>query len=141
MAALDPVVGNATNDALLLQNGASGSVATGTLTLTAPWTIHFSAVLGVAGTNGTDITGTATTTLAGKATTASASISNLPTKANTSAISITTTSAGTWNGLEAFDSTGTPKRVWFAPTSALGKAFASGDILSVPIGNATSTVS
>lgn len=140
MAATDPVVGNAANDAILLQNGASGSVVIGTLTLTAPWTVHFSATLGVAGTNGTDITGTATTTLAGKATAGSASITNVPTKANTSAVSVTTTSSGTWNGIEAFDSTGTPKRVWFAPTSALAKAFGVGDILSMPIGNLTSTV-
>lgn len=142
MAALDPVVGNAVND-IVMQNGASGSVTAGGLTLTAPWTVHYSATRGLAGTNGTDITGTATTTLAGKATTPSASVSNVPTKANTAAISVTTTSAAgsPWNGIEYFDSTGTPKRVAFGPTSDLSKAFGSGDILSLPIGNNTSTVS
>lgn len=139
MAALDPVVGNAFND-VVIENAASGSIVVGALTLTAPWTVHFSATLGVAGTNGTDITGTATTTLAGKATTGSASVSNVPTKANTAIISLTTTASGTWNGIEYFDSTGTPKRVAFGPTSGLGKAFGSGDILSLPIGNNTSTV-
>lgn len=141
MAALDPVVGNAFND-VLMENAASGSIVVGALTLTAPWTVHFSATRGLAGTNGTDITGTATTTLAGKATAGSASVSNVPTKANTAAISITTTSAAgsPWNGIEYFDSTGTPKRVAFGPTSDLGKAFGSGDILSLPIGNNTSTV-
>lgn len=140
MAALDPVVGNAFNDVVTM-NGASGSVVVGALTLTAPATVHFSATRGLAGTNGTDITGTATTTLAGKATSGSASVSNLPTKANTAIISITTSASGTWNGCEDFDATGTPKRINFGPTSDLGKAFGSGDILSLPIGNRTSTVS
>lgn len=139
MAALDPVVGNAFND-VVMPNGASGSLVVGALTLTAPTAVHFSGTRGLAGTAGTDITGTATTTLAGKCTAGSASVSNVPTKANTAAISITTSSSGTWNGIEYFDATGTPKRVAFGPTSDLAKAFGSGDILSLPIGNNTSTV-
>jgi hypothetical protein len=60
----------------------------------------------------------------------------VPTKANDSVISITTTtSSGTWNGVEIFDANATPKRVLFGPTSALGKAYGIGDILSLPIGN------
>lgn len=136
MAALDPAVGNPLNDALLA-NGASGSIVIGALTLTAPDLVHFSGTRGLAGTAGTDITGTATTTLAGKCATGSASITNVPTKANDAAISITTSASGTWNGIETKDATGTPKRKLFGPTSDLAKAFGSGDILSLPIGNLT----
>jgi hypothetical protein len=136
MAALDPAVGNPLNDALL-NNGASGTVTIGALTLTLPYTVIFDSTRGVAGTGGTPITGTSSITLAGKVATGSASVSNVPTKANDAAISITTTSAAgsPWNGIEIKDSTGTPKRILFGPTSDLGKAFASGDILSIPIGN------
>lgn len=138
MAALDPAVGNALND-VLLPNAASGTLTLGALTLTQPYNCRFQGTRGVAGTAGTNITGTNSTGINGLFTTASASASNVPTKSNTGAISITTSSGGTWNGLEIWDSTATPKRVLFGPTSDLGKAFASGDILSIPTGQMTLT--
>lgn len=139
-ASLDPVLGNALLD-VLLNNAASGTTTIGAVTLTAPYNCRFQGTRGLAGTNGTNITGTNSTGINGLFTSAAASISNLPTKANTGAISITTTAGGTWNGIETWDSTGTPKRVQFGPTSDLAKAFASGDILSIPTGNATGTAS
>lgn len=138
MGALDPVLGNALND-VLLPNAGSGTLTLGALTLTEPYNCRFQSTRGVAGTNGTNITGTNSTGINGLFTSGSASISNVPTKANTGAISITTSSSGTWNGIEIFDTTGTPKRVLYGPTSDLGKAFASADILSIPIANATLT--
>lgn len=138
MPALDQVIGNALNDALL-PNAASGTVTIGAVTLTLPFQVRFQSTRGTAGANGTNITGTATIGLNGQVTTASASVSNVPTKANTGAISITTTSSGTWNGIEIFDATGTPKRVLFGPTADLGKSFVSGDILSIPINQLTLT--
>lgn len=142
MAALDPVLGNALND-VLLANAASGStnLVIGTVTLTAPYNCRFMATRGAAGTNGTSITGTSSVAINGQFTAGSASVSNVPTKANTGALSITTTSAAgsPWNGIEVWDSTGTPKRILFGPTADLGKAFASGDILSIPIGNLSLT--
>lgn len=134
MAALDPVLGNALND-VLLPNAGSGTLTLGALTLTQPFNCRFDGTRGVVATPGTVITGTSSASIAGKVATGSASISNVPTKANDGVISITTTASGTWNGIEIFDSTGTPKRVLFGPLSDLGKAFASGDILSIPIGN------
>lgn len=138
MAALDPVVGNALND-VLLPNGASGTLTLGALTLTQPFTCKFASTRGTAAANATLITGTNSIAINGLVTAASASVSNVPTKSNTGAWSITTSSSGTWNGNEIWDSTGTPKRVLFGPTSDLGKAFAIGDILSIPTGNATLT--
>lgn len=140
MAALDPVLGNALND-VLFANASSGTtnLSIGAVTLTAPYTVKFDGTRGLAGTNGTVITGTSSTVLNGKVATGSASISNVPTKANDSIISITTSASGTWNGIEVFDGNGTPKRVLFGPTSDLSKAFGSGDVLSLPIGNATLT--
>lgn len=138
MAALDPAVGNALNDAIL-NNGSSGTVTLGALTLTLPYAVRFDGTRGVAATPGTVITGTSSTTLAGTVTSASSSVSNVPTKANTSALSITTSASGTWNGIETFDATGTPKRINFGPTSDLAKAFASGDILSIPTGQLSLT--
>jgi hypothetical protein len=138
MAALDQVIGNALNDALF-PNAASGTVTIGAVTLTLPFQVRFQSTRGVAGTNGTNITGTATTGLNGKVATASASVANVPTKTNDSVISITTTASGTWNGIEIWDATGTPKRVIFAPTTDLGKTFVSGDILSIPINQLSAT--
>lgn len=138
--ALDQVLGNALNDALL-PNGASGTVTIGGVTLTLPFQVRFQATRGTAGSNGTNITGTATTGLNGQVATASASVSNVPTKPNTGALSITATSSGTWNGIEVWDNTGTPKRVLFGPTADLGKTFVSGDILSIPINQLTLTSS
>lgn len=138
MAALDPVVGNALND-VLLPNLGSGTITLGALTLTQPFACHFLGTRGSAGTNGTAITGTSSVSIAGTVATASASVSNVPTKSNTGAISVTTTSSGTWNGNEIWDATGTPKRVLYGPSSDLGKAFASGDILSIPTSNLTLT--
>lgn len=138
MAALDPVVGNALND-VLLPNAASGTLTLGALTLTRPYNCRFQSTRGLAGTNGTNITGTNSTGINGLLTNASASVSNVPTKSNTGAISITTSSSGTWNGIEIWDTTGTPQRVLFGPTSDLSKAFASGDILSIPTANLTLT--
>lgn len=139
MAALDPTVGNAFND-VLISNAASGTAVIGAITYTAPYTCKFQSTRGVAATPGTNITGTNSVAINGLFTNASASISNVPTKANTGAISITTSSSGTWNGNEIFDGNGTPKRMLFGPTSDLGKAFGSGDILSIPIASATLTV-
>lgn len=139
MAALDPAVGNPLLD-VLMPNGSSGTLTLGALTLTLPYNLKFIATRGSAGSNGTAITGTNSVSMAGQLTSTAASVSNVPTKANTGALTITTSSSGTWNGCEIFDSTGTPKRVMFGPTSDLGKAFASGDILSVPIGSLTGTV-
>jgi len=143
MAALDPVVGNALND-VLLANAASGSVnlIIGSITYTAPYACRFDSVLGVAGTAGTVIAGTSSVAINGLFANASASVTNVPTKANTAAISITTTSAtgSPWNGVEIFDANATtPKRILFGPTAGLAKAFASGDILSIPIGNMSLT--
>lgn len=140
MAALDPVLGNALND-VLLANAASGStnLSIGTVTLTAPYACRFDGTRGTAGTNGTVITGTSSTNINGLFTSGSASVSNVPTKSNTGAISITASASGTWNGNEIWDANATPKRVLFGPTSDLGKAFASGDILSIPTGNMTLT--
>lgn len=148
MAALDQAIGNALNDFLL--PGASSGDNTGTLvipaagggsgiTLTKPFNVVFDSVLSTATVAGTAIAGTSSTTLVGKAGTASTSVANVPTKSNDAIISITTSASGTWNGNRIMDSTGTPKRVLFGPTSALGKAFASGDILSIPVGNLTLT--
>lgn len=139
MAALDPAVGNPLLD-VLLANGASGTLTIGALTLTQPYNLRFMATRGSAGSNGTAITGTSSVAMNGQLTAGAASVSNVPTKANTGALTITTSSSGTWNGNEIWDSTGTPKRVMFGPTSDLGKAFASADILSVPIGSLTGTV-
>jgi hypothetical protein len=140
MAALDQAVGNALND-VLLPNAASGTLTLGALTLTQPFNCRFMATAGTAAANGTAITGTSSVGINGQVTSASASVSNVPTKSNTGAISITTTSAAgsPWNGIEIWDSTGTPKRVLFGPTSNLAKTFASGDILSIPIANLTLT--
>jgi hypothetical protein len=142
MAALDPVVGNALND-VLLANAASGStnLTIGTVTFVAPYNCRFMATAGTAAANGTAITGTSSVGINGSVANASASVSNVPTKSNTAAISITTTSAAgsPWNGIEIWDSTGTPKRVLFGPTTNLAKTFASGDILSIPIANLTLT--
>lgn len=138
MAALDPAVGNPLND-VLLPNGASGTLTLGALTLTQPYNCRYMTTRGTAGTNGTAITGTSSVSIAGSVATASASSSNVPTKSNTGAITITTSASGTWNGIEIWDSTGTPKRVLFGPTADLSKAFASGDILSIPISNLTLT--
>ena len=142
MAALDPVVGNAFND-VLLANAASGSVnlIIGSITYTAPYACRFDATLGTAATAGTVITGTSSVAINGLFTNASASVTNVPTKANTGAISITTTSAAgsPWNGIEIFDANATPKRILFGPTAGLAKAFASGDILSIPIANLSLT--
>lgn len=140
MAALDPILGNALNDALLA-NASSGttSLSVGAVTLTAPYTVRFQSTRGVAATAGTNITGTASTVLNGKVGTGSASVSNVPTKKNDAIVSITTSASGTWNGIEIWDGNGTPKRVLFGPTSDLSLAFASGDVLSLPIGNMTLT--
>jgi hypothetical protein len=150
MAAIDQAVGNAINDFLMA--GAVGDTS-GTLvipaagggsgiTLTKPYNVVFDATLATATVAGTAITGTSSTPLTGKAGTASATVTNVATKANDAVISITTTSAvgSPWNGIRIMDSTGTPKRVLFGPTSALGKTFASGDILSIPVGNASLTI-
>ena len=149
MAAIDQAVGNAIND-LLLPGG--GTDTSGTLTiphgqfgaglvLTMPFNVVFDATLATATVAGTAITGTSSTPLTSNAATASATVSNVATKSNTVAISITTTSAAgsPWNGIRVMDSTGTPKRILFGPTSGLGKTFASGDILSIPIGSLTLT--
>lgn len=103
-APIDPALGNALND-VLFANAASGTtnLSIGAVTMTAPYTVHFSGTRGVAGTAGTDITGTASVGLNGLVATGSASVSNVATKANDSAISITTTASGTWNGVEVFD--------------------------------------
>jgi hypothetical protein len=138
MPALDPAIGNALNDALL-NNGSSGTVAVGAVTLTLPMVMKYIATRGSAGVAGTAISGTNTVSLSGKFGTASTSISNVPTKSNDSAISITASASGTWNGIEVQDSTGTPKRTLYGPSSDLAKAFASGDILSVPASNLTLT--
>jgi cytoskeletal protein RodZ len=140
MTALDEVIGNALNDAILA-NAASGTsnLKIGSVQLTAPYTVLFDATRGTASVTGTAITGTSSTTLAGKVATASASVSHVPTKANDAIISITTSASGTWNGIRVQDSTGTPQRVLYGPTSDLSKAFGSGDILSLPIGNLTLT--
>lgn len=139
MAALDPAVGNPLLD-VLLPNGASGTLTLGALTLTQPFNLRFMSVRGTAAANGTAITGTSSAAMNGNFTAAAASVSNVPTKSNTGALTITTSASGTWNGNEVWDSTGTPKRVMFGPTADLSKAFASGDILSVPIGSLTGTV-
>lgn len=150
MAAIDAAVGNAILD-LLLPGHASDTTGTlviphggagAGLTLTMPFNVVFDATLATATVAGTAITGTSSVSLAGSATTAAATVSNVATKSNTGAISITTTSGvgSPWNGIRVMDSTGTPKRVLFGPTSPLGKAFVSGDILSVPIANLTGTI-
>lgn len=143
MAALDPTVGNGVND-VLLANASSGTtnLSLGAVTYTAPYSVNFQGTRGLAGTGGTNITGTSSTTLAGKVATGSASVTNVPTKANDGAISITTSSAASspWNGIEIKDGNGTPKRVLFGPTSDLSKAFGSGDILALPIGNLSLTI-
>lgn len=138
-ASLDPALGNPLLD-VLLNNAATGTVTLGTVTLTAPYNCRFQSTRGVAGTNGTNITGTNSTGINGLFTTAAASAANVPTKSNTGAISITATASGTWNGIETWDTSATPKRVQFGPTADLAKAFASGDILSIPTGSATGTV-
>lgn len=139
MAALDPAVGNPLLD-VLLPNGASGTLTLGALTLTQPFNLRFMGTRGSAGSNGTAITGTSSVSMAGQLTSGAASVSNVPTKANTGALSITASASGTWNGNEVWDSTGTPKRISFGPASDLGKAFASSDILSVPIGSLVGSV-
>jgi hypothetical protein len=137
MAALDQAVGNPVLD-VLLPNGASGTLTLGALTLTLPFKCVFTSTLGTAAARGTAIQ--AGVSVAGLLTAAAASVSNVPTKANTGTISITTASSGTWAGNEIEDSTGTPKRVLYGPGTTLGKAFGIGDILAVNTGNLTGTV-
>lgn len=138
MSALDPVLGNALLD-VLLPNGASGTLTVGAATYTLPFNMRFMGTRGTPGSNGTAITGTSSVAMNGQFTAGAASVSNVPTKANTGALTITASASGTWNGIEVWDSTGTPKRVVFGPTSDLGKAFATSDILSVPIGSLSGT--
>lgn len=137
MAAIDPAVGNPLLD-VLLPNGASGTLTLGALTLTQPYKCVFTSTLGTAAARGTSIQAGAS--LAGLLTAAAASVSNVPTKANTGTISITTASSGTWAGCEIEDSTGTPKRTLYGPSVSLAKAFNIGDILAVNTGNLTGTV-
>lgn len=138
MGAIDPVVGNALND-VLLANGASGTLTLGALTLTLPYKCVFTSTLGSAGTTATAIQ--AGVSIAGLFTAGSANVSNVPTKANTGTVSITVSGAGgTWNGVEIYDSTGTPKRIEYGPASALAKAYNTGDILAINTGNLSGTV-
>lgn len=136
--AIDPAVGNPLLDALLA-NGASGSIVIGALTLTAPYKCRFTSTLGTAAAAGTDIS-SGGTAINGLFTSSAASVSNVPTKANTGAITYTTGSSGTWAGNEIYDANGTPKRVLYGPTSSLAKSFNSGDILSINTSNLTGTV-
>lgn len=138
MAAIEPVLGNLLLD-VLLPNGASGTLTVGAGTYTQPFKLRYDSVRGTAATPGTDIS-SGGVSLAGLLTAAAASVSNVPTKANTGTASYTTGSSGTWNGCEVFSSDGTPKRVLYGPSSDLGKAFGVGDILAVNTGNLTGTV-
>ncbi|MGX7679065.1 hypothetical protein ACSMXN_09205 [Jatrophihabitans sp. DSM 45814] len=138
MGAIDQAVGNPILD-VLLPNGSSGTLTLGALTLTLPFKCVFTSTLGTAAANGTAIQ--AGVSIAGLFTSAAASVSNVPTKSNTGTISITVSGAGgTWAGCEIYDSTGTPKRVLYGPSSSLAKAYNTGDILAVNTGNATGTV-
>lgn len=138
MGAIEPVLGNLILDTLLA-NGASGTITIGAGTYTQPYKLRYDTVRGTAATPGTDGS-SGGVSLAGLLTAGAASVSNVPTKANTGTVSYTTAGSGTWNGCEVFDSTGTPKRVLYGPSSDLGKAYGTGDILAVNTGNLTGTV-
>jgi hypothetical protein len=148
MTMVDAAVGDPFLDFLLA--GAAGDTS-GTIaipaagggagiTLTKPFNVVFDATRATSTVAGTPSTGTSSVSLAGKAGTAAAPVSNVPTKNNDAIISITATASGTWNGIRVMDSTGTPKRVVFGPSTDLSKGFASADVLAIPVSQLTATL-
>lgn len=122
------------------QSGASGTFVLGATTYTLPLKCRFQTTLSTAGAQGTEFTASGGYTaggvsLSGLFTTAASAAS----KSSTGAVSVSNAPAGTWAGNEITDSTGTPKRMNFGPTSSLAKTVNAGDTVTIPSGSLTGT--
>lgn len=129
-------INNAILDALM-NNGASGTVTLGALTLTLPYKAKFLSTLSTVSAAGTEFTGgsypAGGVSLAGLFATAAASSA----KANTGAVTVTNAPATTWADVEIVDSTGTPIRLMFKGTPSLAKTVNAGDTCTIATGSLT----
>lgn len=118
-----------------INNGASGTMVIGSTTYTLPEKARFQSTLSTASAQGSEFTASGGyaaggVSLAGLATTAAAAQA----KSSTGAITVSNAPAGTWAGIEITDSSGTPKRMTFGPTTSLAKTVNAGDTVTIPVG-------
>lgn len=125
-----------------LNGAASGTFIVGSRTYTLPLKCRFQTTLSTATAQGAEFTASGGypaggVSLSGLFSTAAASAS----KASTGAVTVSNAPAGTWAGIEITDSTGTPNRMNFGPTTSLAKTVNAGDTVTVPSGQLSGTES
>lgn len=133
MGALDQTFSNSVLDATWDQSGASVRLATG------PIHVRLMTANGTATANGTELATSGGYTSGAGAPTVTAAAAAAGSKASNAAVTVTNMPATTITGVELWDSTGTPKRIWQGALAA-SKTTNAGDTFSIASGALTTAL-
>jgi hypothetical protein len=132
MGALDQTFANAVLDATFDRSGASVRLSTG------PMHCRLMTANGTATSNGTELATSGGYTAGTGAPTFTTAAASAGSEASNSAVTVTNMPATTINGVEVWDSAGTPARKWWGALTA-AKTTNSGDTFSIASGSLTAS--